>query len=459
MALFILLSGCNGIKPANTPAFYGEFCNAQRTSYKDVNGLKETPKAAWKYKFPYGTGNDAVFFTTNAPTIEGNIAYFASGNVILAINIKTGKEIWKRDYSILPGFNSIFFDSPVIYKDKIVIVGGWTAEQFLIVADKNTGKPIWKSEVIGGDYTPGSQLGRDPLVVNGRIYFPATSKKSYEENGDLEAGIWVWDINSGKVLDKISIHKIAEPIIGKQSFMEPGSTLLAVYGSNIYGATQFENDSTNRTYVFCYDTSKKKFTWFTPIERRKGDEPGDEIRIAVNKNFVTVWILGNPMYREPPHFYIYVFDKASHKLLWQNITRLTNGSVLPVGMCAIRNDKLYAMTFDKRFVCFDMKTGSEVWSFKDKDWKSKWWNGWNEYGNCFLERDVVATKDVVYFNAGNAIYAFDPDSGKLLWRKIVKKNNLFIDIMPVDNGLIVRYQDYPVRRDVPQNTITSECWR
>jgi len=94
---FALLSGCG--RTANIPAFYGEFCDAQRTSYKDVNGLKETPKVVWKYNFPEGTGNEALLLTTNAPTIEGNRAYCASGGVITVMDLETEKEIWKRDYS------------------------------------------------------------------------------------------------------------------------------------------------------------------------------------------------------------------------------------------------------------------------------------------------------------------------------------------------------------------------
>ncbi len=461
--LIILLSGCS--KTANVPVYYGEFCNAQRTSYKDVNGLKETPdKVVWKYNFPEGSGNEALLLTTNAPTIEGNRVYCVSGGVITVLNFKTGKEIWKRDYSKPSSqgkpsnFDSFFYNSPVIYGNKIVILGGYSAREFLLVIDKNTGEPIWKSKIIGGAST--EPCSQHPLVMNGRIYLAATNVEGYRKNGKKEAGIWVWDINTGKVIDKIFLEPIAEPIVGKYRSISSAHTSLAEYGANIYGVSRFTNDSTHRAYIFCYDTSRKKFTWFAPIEEGDVDDPGQIIRIAVNKNFVAVSMVGNQWMSKEPQFLIEVFDRISHKLLWRNVSKTIEkiNPVFSIGMFAIHNDKLYAMLFDKRFVCFDMKTGSEVWSFKDKDWQSKWWNEWNGYKNCFNEQDVVATKDVVYFNASNAIYALAPGSGKLLWRKVVQKGNIFINIMPIDSGLIVRYQDIQVGYDTPQNPVTCECW-
>ncbi|NCO28875.1 MAG: PQQ-binding-like beta-propeller repeat protein, partial [Caldiserica bacterium] len=223
----------------------------------------------------------------------------------------------------------------------------------------------------------------------------------------------------------------------------------------------FTNDSTYRTYIFCYDTSRKKFTWFAPIGEEGFESPGQIIRIAVNENFVAVCMVNNQWVDKEPQFFIKVFDKASHKSLWQNVSKTIKklNPVLTIADFTIHNDKLYAMLMDKRFVCFDMKTGKEVWSFKDKDWQGEWWNKWNGYENCFIEHDIVISKDVVYSNAGNAIYAFEPETGKLLWRKLVEKSNLFINIMPVDNGLIVRYQDIQIGYDTPQNPITCECWK
>ncbi len=465
--IFTLLSGCS--RAANMPAFYGEFCDAGRTSYKDIAGLKETPgKVTWKHNLSYAC--ESLLLTTNAPTIEGNRAYLASGSVITVVDFETGKEIWEKDYHSKPSprgeppdyesdFNSFFYNSPVIYEDKIVILGGYSAREFLLVIDKKTGEPIWKSEVIGGDSTGLSS--QHPLIINGCIYLAATNVEGYKKNGEAEAGIWVWDVNTGKVLNKIFLEPIAEPIVGKYRSMYTSYASLAADGPNIYGATRFTHDSTDRTYIFCYDTSRKKFTWFAPIEEGDVDYPGQIIRIAVNENFVAICMVGNQWMGKEPQFFIKVFDKTSHKPLWQNVSKTVKklNAVLSIGMFAIHDDKLYAMLFDKRFVCFDMKTGNEVWSFKDEDWQSEWWNKWNGYEDCFNEHDVVATKDIVYFNASNAIYAFDPDSGKLLWRKIVEKGNLFINIMPIDNGLIVRYQDIQIGYDTPQNPVTCECWR
>lgn len=47
----------------------------------------------------------------------------------------------------------------------------------------------------------------------------------------------------------------------------------------------------------------------------------------------------------------------------------------------------------------------------------------------------------------------------MLWRKIVEKGNSFINIMPVENGLIVTYQDNQIGYDMPQKPAISELWK
>ncbi len=452
LILFLLvLTGCN--RQVNLPVYYGQFCNEGRTSFRDVAGLKDPPNiVVWRYTHP--TISDEIYFLTlDAPTIAENIVY---RGINAALNLDNGKEVWGnhyKDYSYPTTVMGPYPYSGVAYGNKIFIVGGYPVE-YLEAYDKDTGKLIWRSECIGNIET-NTTSGR-PIVINGRIYLAASSVKNYEEKGDAQAAIWVWDANSGKVVNKIFIEPVAEPVVGKYRTLFPVTTMLAADGSDIYGITKFTNDSTRRDYIFCYDTLKKKFTWFEPIE---GFQEGYREMITVDKDVIAISLVGDQWGGKEPQFFIKVFDKASHKPLWENTSK-TNRElepVLTISFLALHNGKLYAMTMDKRFVCSDAKTGREIWSFKDKDWQSDWWKQLNKYGNIFREDDIAVTKDVVYFNVDKAIYAFDTETGKLLWRKIVEKGNSFINIMPVENGLLVTYQDNVY--DMPQKPAISELWK
>ena len=455
LSFFFVLSACN--KTLNISTYYGEYADSQRTSYKDVEGLRKMPEEiGWRCIL--SEADEVLFDIMDAPTIEENRVFMVSGSVISCVNLDTGKEVWKKSYPELFPPDSEFDYSPVVYGDKLIVVEGFPNQQYLATLDKNTGELLWKSERIGDMEV--NDTSSHPLIINGRVYLAASSGVGYEKNRDAQAGIWVWDAETGKVLNKIFIEPVAEPIAGKYRSMFPVTTSLAQDGSNIYGVTKLTNDGTERTYIFCYDTLRKKFTWFEPVEEGF-KSPGYRAGIAIDNDFIAVCMVGDQWGEPGPQFFIKVFDKTSHKPLWQNITK-TNRKSNPVftdSHLAIHNDKLYAMLMDKRLACFDTKTGEIIWSFEDEDWHSDWWNTWNNYQIMFREQDIAVTKDIVYFNVNKAIYAFDTETGNLLWRKVVEKEHSFINIMPVDNGLIVRYQDNQIGYDMPQKPPVAELWK
>lgn len=297
-----------------------------------------------------------------------------------------------------------------------------------------------------------------PLVINGKVYIAASSSESYKENQDAQSGIWVFDAETGEVLEKAFIESVAEPVAGKYRSMFPATAFLAQDGTNIYGLTRLTNDSTYRTYIFQFDTLKNEFIWFGPVGEDGFKSPGYRARLAVDGNFIAVCMVGDQWEYSKPQFFIKVFDKSSHKPLWSNISetdRETN-PVFNFSYIAVKDNKLYTMVMDKRIVCFDLQTWKVVWEYTDQDWATESWNALNKDANHFREEDIMISKNTAYFNVGKAIYAFDTDTGKLLWRKIVKKGYIFVNIMPVDNGLIVRYQDY--KYDTSQEPSIIELW-
>ncbi len=454
--LLIVLSGCNNT--LNTPAYYGEFVNSERTSYKDVEGLRGTPKeVAWRKELE--VSDEISFLTEAAPTIdlETQKMYVVSGaNAIHCIDLKTHEEVWRKSYAEIFPPDSEFDYSPVVYEDKLIVIEGFPAQQYLAAFDKNTGEFLWKSECIGNMEI--NDTSSHPLVINGKVYIAASSSENYKKNQGAQSGIWIFDAETGEVLKKAYIESVAEPIVGKYRSMFPASAFLAKDGTNIYGLTRLTNDSTNRTYIFLYDTLKNKFMWFEPVGEDGFKSPGYRARLAIDGNFVAVCMVGDQWEDSEPQFFIKVFDKSSQKPLWSNISktdRKTN-PVFTFSYIAIQNNKLYAMLMDKRFVCFDLQTGKVIWEYIDQDWATESWNSLNRDANHFREEDIMISKDTAYFNVGKAIYAFDTNTGTLLWRKMVGKGYIFVNIMMVDNGLIVRYQDY--KYDTSQEPSTIELW-
>ncbi len=445
-----LLTGCN--TSANLPVYYGQFCNGKRTSFKDVKGLKKCPdKVVWKYTSPV-ISDEIYFLTLDAPTVAGDVVYIKKD---AALNLDTGKVIWEnhyKDYSYSVNEGSYPY-SGILYGNKIFIVGGYPNE-YLEAYDKDTGKLAWKSECIGSVQT--NTTSGCPLIINGKVYLAASGVKSYKKDKDEQAAIWVWDANSGKVVDKIFLESAAEPFVGKYRTLFPLTTMLASDRTDIYGITKFTNDGTHRDYIFCYDTTRNKCTWFEPIE---GFKEGYREMIAVDKDVVAVSLVGDQWSGKEPQFFIKVYDKTSHKPLWESITKSdrNSGPVFNISYITLHGGKLYAMTMDKKLVCFDARTGEKMWSFKDKDWQSKWWDQINRYGNIFRENDICVTDSVAYFNVDKAIYALDAETGDLLWRTIAHKGYSFVNIMPVNNGLIVTYQDNLY--DSPQEPAVTELWK
>jgi len=142
-------SGCNST--SNTPVFYGEFVNPGRTSSKDVEGSRGTPKEVALRK-ELEVSDEISFLTEAAPTIDPDAQkmYVVTGaNAIHCIDLKTHEEVWKKSYAEIFPPDSEFDYSPVVYGDKLIVIEGFPAQQYLAAFDKNTGEFLWKSECIG----------------------------------------------------------------------------------------------------------------------------------------------------------------------------------------------------------------------------------------------------------------------------------------------------------------------
>jgi outer membrane protein assembly factor BamB len=154
---------------------------------------RNTGKIQWertvKEEIPLERTHTLGSWASNSPVTDGEniFAYFGSRG-LYCLDFK-GNVLWERNFGqmeIVMSFGE--GSSPAIWKDKIVVVWDNEAGSFIVALDKKTGKDVWKVD------RDEKTSWASPLIVevNGRaqVITAATSKvRSY----DLETGELVWE--------------------------------------------------------------------------------------------------------------------------------------------------------------------------------------------------------------------------------------------------------------------------
>lgn len=162
-------------------------------TFEVISVDRQTGKIQWervvKEEIPLERTHNLGSWASNSPVTDGeNIyAYFGSRG-LYCLDFK-GNILWDRDFGqmeIVMSFGE--GNSPSIYKDKIVVVWDHEAGSFIVALDKKTGKNIWKVD------RDEKSSWASPLIVevNGKaqVITAATGKvRSY----DIETGDLIWE--------------------------------------------------------------------------------------------------------------------------------------------------------------------------------------------------------------------------------------------------------------------------
>jgi alcohol dehydrogenase (cytochrome c) len=127
-----------------------------------------TGKTIWTYlhKPAPGTVNPCCGNLTRGVAILGDKLFLATLDAqMIAINAKTGKELWKTDVADYKQQYSMTV-APLVVKDKVIsgVAGGEHGIRGFIAAyDANTGKEVWRFNTVPGPGEPGYEtwLGKD----------------------------------------------------------------------------------------------------------------------------------------------------------------------------------------------------------------------------------------------------------------------------------------------------------
>src|SRR5437773_7333955 len=99
-----------------------------------------------------------------APTIYNGVMYVINGRWTFAIDVETGRQIWRTPVEIQPGVQrpAIARGAATIYNGKVFRV---TNDNHLLALDMTTGKQPWNQTF--ADWTEGYYATGAPIVANG----------------------------------------------------------------------------------------------------------------------------------------------------------------------------------------------------------------------------------------------------------------------------------------------------
>jgi len=139
----------------------------------------------WRYTSTYFGHNPS------APAIADGTVYFASGSRLYALDETSGAKKWV--YPVDAPLSTTIHASPAVL-DGILFVGADDGK--LIALDAKTGKDLWKFDTRSG-------IGTSPTVTDGVVYFGSVDGKVWAIDAKTGASVPTWK-NGFKMMDEIA---------------------------------------------------------------------------------------------------------------------------------------------------------------------------------------------------------------------------------------------------------------
>jgi alcohol dehydrogenase (cytochrome c) len=127
-----------------------------------------------------------------APVIYNGVMYLINGKWTFAVDVETGKQIWRTQVELEAGVERVAFTrgAPAIYNGKLFRV---TIDNHLVALDMKTGKVLWNqkfAEAREGYYSTGAPIVANGVLISGMAGGESTTR------GFLDG----WDPDTGKKL-------------------------------------------------------------------------------------------------------------------------------------------------------------------------------------------------------------------------------------------------------------------
>jgi alcohol dehydrogenase (cytochrome c) len=160
---------------------------------KSYSPLKQINKSNIKKLVPiWSTSLMNDWGELSAPAVYNGVIYAINGKWTFAIDVETGKQIWRTAVEIDPEVKrqAITRGAPVLYNGKLFRV---TIDNHVVALDMKTGKEIWKEKF--ADAKVGYYATGAPIIANG-VLISGMSGGESTTRGFLDG----WDPDTGKKL-------------------------------------------------------------------------------------------------------------------------------------------------------------------------------------------------------------------------------------------------------------------
>ena len=127
-----------------------------------------------------------------APTIYNGVMYVVNGKWTFAIDVETGRQIWRTPVELEAGITRAAFNrgGATIYNGKVFRI---TIDNHVLALDMKTGKELWNQKF--ADSKEGFYATGGPIVANG-VLISGVSGGESTTRGFLDG----WDPDTGKKL-------------------------------------------------------------------------------------------------------------------------------------------------------------------------------------------------------------------------------------------------------------------
>jgi alcohol dehydrogenase (cytochrome c) len=128
-----------------------------------------------------------------APVIYNGVMYLINGKWTFAVDVETGKQIWRTQVELEPGIDRVAFTrgAPAIYNGKLFRV---TIDNHMLALDLKTGKVVWNqkfAEAREGYYATGAPIIANGVLISGMAGGESTTR-GFLDGWDPETGKRLW---------------------------------------------------------------------------------------------------------------------------------------------------------------------------------------------------------------------------------------------------------------------------
>lgn len=293
-------------------------------------------------------GRQTLVNTWPGLATDGERAYVSSGSFIYAVDVQTGREVWR--YPAEADSKQLFFATPVLTEDGQLLIGSEGSNHAFVSLDAETGKENWSVPFTGAK----GKWVAPPLVFGDTIYAPNTDGFLYilNMNGreiadpvELGGALWSAPVTDGTLIYITSLdHQVHILNLTTLTFVDSIDLGGAAPGSPTVGA--------GGVFVGSFASA---IEFITP-------NGGHEV-IAQTDH----WVWGAPVLDGETLYFadlgyadvggkVYSLDLATNRQNWDNVQ--PDGPI--VASPLIVDEQIYIVTENGAFLALD-RDGRIVW--------------------------------------------------------------------------------------------------